>query len=55
MTLLTPVPEDQAVSLCPGELILDRDFRERRIEIGSEPSGEAHRRRRGLSHPVLLD
>ena len=44
VTLLTPAPEGEAVSLHPGELVLDRDFRERRIVVESEPSAEARRR-----------
>jgi polynucleotide 5'-hydroxyl-kinase GRC3/NOL9 len=39
-TLLTPVPEGEAVSLCRGELTLDGDFRDRRIEAGSERSAQ---------------
>lgn len=40
VTLFTPVSREQAVSFCLGELTLDRDFRERRIEIGSEPGAD---------------
>jgi polynucleotide 5'-hydroxyl-kinase GRC3/NOL9 len=40
LALLTPVPEQEAGSVCPGELILNSDFGEKRIEPELKPSAE---------------